>query len=173
MRTILLVITAVACPLSGAAQTPAPPAAAQAGAAEARPPASAPAEPASKPSPLEPQGYAYEAGGRRDPFISLVRRGDDMSAIAASMRPAGLAGMATSEVALRGTIQGKTREWIAILQGVDGKNHLARAGDKLFDGTIRAVTADSMVILQQVNDPLSLQTQREVRKLLRQSEEAK
>ena len=30
-----------------------------------------------------------------------------------------------------------------------------------------------MVILQQVNDPLSLEKQREVRKVLRQTEEAK
>ena len=48
-----------------------------------------------------------------------------------------------------------------------------RAGDKLSDGTIRTITADSMVILQQVNDPLSLEKQREVRKVLRQTEEAK
>jgi hypothetical protein len=171
MRTSLLVVIALLSPPAGAAQTPAPPAPAQApGTPEGRPAAPTSTEPAAKPSPLEPQGYTYEAGGRRDPFVSLVRRGDDTAGVPDGMRPAGLAGMATSEVALRGTIQGKTREWIAILQGVDGKNHLARAGDKLFDGTIRTVTADSMVILQQVNDPLSLQTQREVRKLLRQDE---
>jgi hypothetical protein len=46
-------------------------------------------------------------------------------------------------------------------------------GDKLLDGSIRSITADAMVILQQVNDPLTLEKQREVRKLLRQTEEAK
>ena len=59
------------------------------------------------------------------------------------------------------------------VQGVDSKNYIVRVGDKLSDGTIRSITADSMVILQQVNDPLSLEKQREVRKLLRQTEEAK
>ena len=48
--------------------------------------------------------------------------------------------------------------------------HIVRAGDKLSDGSIRSITADSMVILQQVNDPLSLQKEQEVRKLLRQTE---
>jgi len=46
-------------------------------------------------------------------------------------------------------------------------------GDKLSDGTIRSISKDSLVILQHVNDPLSLEKEREVRKLLRQTEEAK
>ena len=62
---------------------------------------------------------------------------------------------------------------MGILQGVDSKTYIVRSGDKLLDGTVRTITADAMVILQQVNDPLSLEKQREVRKLLRQTEEAK
>jgi len=45
-----------------------------------------------------------------------------------------------------------------------------RPGDKLFDGTVRTVSQTDIVILQQVNDPLSLEKQREVRKVLRQPE---
>ncbi len=45
-----------------------------------------------------------------------------------------------------------------------------RAGDKLFDGTIRTIRQNDLVIVQQVNDPLSLEKQREVRKVLRQVE---
>ena len=63
--------------------------------------------------------------------------------------------------------------FVGILQGADRKTYIVRAGDRLFDGTIRSITADAMVILQQVNDPLSLEKQREVRKVLRQTEEAK
>jgi hypothetical protein len=48
-----------------------------------------------------------------------------------------------------------------------------RTGDRLLDGTVRAITQSAVVILQQVNDPLSLEKQREVRKVLRQTEEAK
>ena len=46
-------------------------------------------------------------------------------------------------------------------------------GDKLLDGTIRAITQQGLVIVQEVNDPLSLVKQREVRKFLRGLEEPK
>ena len=152
-----------------AEQAPATPAPAPA-------PAAARAEtqaPAAKPSPLEPQGYTYEPGSRRDPFVSLLRRGEEAAGVPTGARPSGLPGLATSEVALRGTVKGRSGEWIAILQGVDRKTHIARTGDRLMDGTISSVTSDSMVILQSVKDPLSLETQREVRKRLRNTEEAK
>lgn len=163
--------------VEAAANAPAPDPSAQATPAAAQPVATATqdaaAAPPAKPSPLEPQGYAYEPGGRRDPFVSLARRGEDSASVPPGSRPSGLAGLSTSEVALRGTIQGRDRGWVAIVQGVDRKSYLAKRGDKLFDGTVRSVTPDSMVILQTVNDPLALETQREVRKVLRQTDEAK
>ena len=96
----------------------------------------------------------------------------DPTGTSAGPRPAGLPGIATDEVALRGTIKGRDGSWVAILVGVDKKSYLARAGDRLFDGAVRSVTENEMVILQRVNDPLTLATQREVRKVLRQTEEA-
>ena len=50
---------------------------------------------------------------------------------------------------------------------------LVLAGAKLLDGTVQSITPRAVVILQQVSDPLSLQKQREVRKLLRTQEEGK
>jgi Tfp pilus assembly protein PilP len=85
------------------------------------------------------------------------------------VRPAGLAGLSVSEVTLRGTLRGR-EGFVAILQGSDQRAYIVRPGDKLFDGTVRAVSQNDVVILQQVNDPLSLETQREVRKVLRQPE---
>lgn len=120
---------------------------------------------------LEPQGFTYNAEGRRDPFVSLTRRGADERANNGS-RPSGLAGMASSEVSLKGTLASHGG-YVGILQGLDNKSYIVRVGDKLLDGSIRSISADAMVILQQVNDPLSLEKQREVRKLLRQTEEAK
>ena len=35
------------------------------------------------------------------------------------------------------------------------------------DGTVHTITPESVVLMQEVNDPLSLQKQREVRKPLR------
>ena len=133
--------------------------------------AAAPAQPAGNPPapPTEPPGYTYSAEGRRDPFVSLLRRGRDARGSAVGARPNGLAGLSVGEVTLRGTV--RSREgFVAILQGADQKTYIVRAGDKLFDGTIRTVSQNDMVIMQQVNDPLSLDKQREVRKVLRQAE---
>jgi len=124
-----------------------------------------------KPDAAEPQGFTYNPEGRRDPFVSLLRRGA-ADAPPVNSRLAGLAGLGTAEVSLRGTLQTRG-SYVGILQGVDSKTYIVRAGDQLADGTIRSIAADAMVILQQVNDPLSLEKQREVRKMLRQTEEAK
>jgi type IV pilus assembly protein PilP len=154
---------AQAAPPAAPAATPAAPAAGT----PAAPPKSA-AEKAE--SAAEPQGYTYDPEGRRDPFVSLLRRGLDSRNTGPKM--AGIGGLGVSEVSLRGVLTSEGA-FVGILQGVDSKNYIVRVGDKLSDGTIRSISKDSMVILQQVNDPLSLEKQREVRKLLRQTEEAK
>jgi Tfp pilus assembly protein PilP len=132
-------------------------------------PAPAPA-PAQAGPPASPQGFAYTADGRRDPFISLLRRGTDPQR-GGAVRPAGIAGLLVSEITLRGTVASRGG-YVAILQGSDGRTYIVREGEKLFDGAVRSITEDTLVLLQQVNDPLSLETQREVRKVLRQTEEA-
>ena len=118
---------------------------------------------------IEPPGFAYNAEGRRDPFVSLLRRGTDARSSAGAARPAGLGGLSVNDITLRGTV--RSREgFVAILQGADQRTYIVRAGDRLLDGTIRTISQNDMVILQQVNDPLSLDKQREVRKVLRQTE---
>jgi Tfp pilus assembly protein PilP len=154
LLTVLLTAGAVL------AQTPqAPPPAAA--------PVPAPAAPEKKADAVEPQGFTYNADGRRDPFVSLLRRGAETAST--GKRAGGLSGLGTSEVSLRGTLISQGA-YVGIVQGVDSKTYIVRAGDKLADGSIRSITADSMVILQQVNDPLSLEKEHEVRKLLRQTE---
>lgn len=122
-------------------------------------------------SALEPHGFTYDAGGRRDPFVSMLKRGTGITTDVARTRPAGLPGLSASEITLSG-IMASRGGFIAMLQGVDKKTYIVRAGDQLLDGTVRAITADTMVIVQQVDDPLSSEKQREVRKVLRQTEEA-
>jgi Tfp pilus assembly protein PilP len=162
-------------PARGGAPAPAP--AAQAPAAQAPAPGGAaapaaqgqPAAPAQPP--LETQGFTYNPEGRRDPFVSLLRGGGAMASGGGSQgaRPAGLAGLGVNEVTLRGTVQSRDG-FVAILQGSDQKTYIVRPGDKLFDGSVRTITQNDMVFLQEVNDPLSLEKQREVRKVLRQTE---
>ena len=140
------------------------PAAAAAPAAQAKP--NQPAVPA-----LETPGFTYNPEGRRDPFINLVRRGSELERNAKT-RLSGLGGLGVSEVTLKGTLASR-EGFVAILQGSDEKTYIVRPGEHLLDGTIRSITANAVVMLQQVNDPLSLEKEREVRKVLRQTEEAK
>jgi Tfp pilus assembly protein PilP len=131
-----------------------------------------PADAANSPA-LSAHGFTYNPEGRRDPFVNLLRRGTgvDQGALTGP-RPSGLKGLGTGEVTLKGTLASQGA-YVAILQGSDARTYVVHQGEKLFDGTVRSITADSLVILQQVNDPLSKETQREVRKVLRQTEEAK
>lgn len=145
--------------------------------APAQPPAKQgqPAPKAPNPDlPAPPANFEYAVEGRRDPFLSLVNRGADPRGTGAQpvKRAEGVPGLLTTEITVRGIVQTRG-EYVAMVAGVDGKVFSIRAGDKLADGVVRQVTAQSVVILQEVNDPLSLEKQREVRKLLRGGEEVK
>jgi Tfp pilus assembly protein PilP len=146
-------LSAVAGPVS--AQAPAPQPAPPQGAAA---PAAATAEPPAAPA------YTYQPEGRRDPFVSLLARGSDPTS--ATSRPPGVPGLLIGEVVVKGIVRDKSG-FIGIIQGPDTKTHIVRSGDKLMDGTVKSITVDTVVFSQDVNDPLSLVKQREVRKAVR------
>ena len=146
---------------SSTAQTPAP--AAQP--AQAAKPATA----QTPPPPPPPPAYTYEPEGRRDPFVSLLARGSDPTS--AASRPPGLPGLLINEVIVKGIVRDRSG-FIAMVQGPDTKTFIVRSGDKLMDGTVKSITADTVVFSQDVNDPLSLVKQREVRKAVRPTEGA-
>ena len=147
------------------------PAASAPGADAPAPVVATPADAAASPA-LQARGFTYNPEGRRDPFVNLLRRGTGVDVGNTGPRPAGLKGLGAGEVTLKGTMASQGA-YVAILQGSDARTYVVHQGEKLLDGTVRSITADSLVILQQVNDPLSKETQREVRKVLRQTEEAK
>ena len=91
---------------------------------------------------------------------------------AAGKKLTGLAGMTTGEVMLRGILQSRNT-YVALVSGPDGKTYPAHVNDRLLDGVIRSVTPQGIVIMQDVNDPLSLVKQREVRKGLRTADDGK
>ena len=62
---------------------------------------------------------------------------------------------------------------IAMVQGPDNKTYIVHQGDKLLDGSIKTITTQGLIIEQDVNDPLSVVKQREVRRLLRGLEDPK
>ena len=134
----------------------------------------APAVPPGPPLPAPPPNFQYSSDGRRDPFVDLVNRGSDTvrGNNASAKRPEGVPGLESNAIVVRGIMLSRGA-FLAMVAGPDGKVFTVRAGDKLFDGVIRTITAQAVIILQEVNDPLSLEKQREVRKFLRGGEEVK
>jgi len=126
-----------------------------------------------------PWGAGAAGGGRSlgkrlmngsRPFISLLNRGVGLRPL--NERPLGLAGLSVNEVALRGIVLSEGR-YLAVLQSPDNRTYLVRERDRLFDGSVQTITSDAVVFLQEVNDPLSLVKEREVRKPLRALEEGR
>jgi Tfp pilus assembly protein PilP len=156
MRALLLLLS---IPAVVAAQTP-----------SASAPSQPPADTASQAPQAEPDAYTYQAEGRRDPFLNPLTNGSEPAL--PSKRGEGAAGMLAGELSVRGVMQSGSA-LVALVQGPDRKTFVVHSGDKLMDGTIKSVTSQGLVIVQNVNDPLSLEKTREVRKLLRSLEDSK
>jgi type IV pilus assembly protein PilP len=166
LRPLLVVIavTVAASDRAVVAQTPAPPA--QTPAAPAGQPAASKA--ADQKAAPERPAYTYQPEGRRDPFISLLARGSDPAS--AASRPPGVPGLLINEVIVKGIVRDKSG-FIAMIQGTDTKTFIVHSGEKLMDGMVKSITADTVIFSQDVNDPLSLVKQREVRKAVRPLDE--
>jgi Tfp pilus assembly protein PilP len=119
-------------------------------------------------APTPPPNFQYAPDSRRDPFVSLFNRGtsDARQAGAQQKRPEGIAGVMVEEVVVKGILHSRGA-WVAMVGAANGKTYTVRAGDRLMDGSVRGINALSVVMLREVNDPLSLEKQREVRKYLR------
>jgi hypothetical protein len=135
--------------------------------AEQKPPSPAPpaTTPGAQPPPPQGAGYSYDPAGRRDPFLSLTGRGGDVP-IPGGSRPGGVPGLLVAEVTVKGVLKSRGG-FIALVQSPDNRTYIIKTGDKLFDGLVKAVTQEAVVFSQDVNDPLSLVKQREVRKSIR------
>jgi len=159
LSLVVLGVTAVAV---AAPQTPAP----------AAPPATqAPAQ-AQVPTLSPADTFTYNPDGRRDPFVSLLTKGGERHVPRPGQDLEGVAGLAVEELTVRGIVSSPSG-LVAMVQSPDRKTFLVRQNDKLLDGIVKSVTPEGLVILQEVNDPLSLVKQKEVRKMLHGNEEGK
>lgn len=161
-----------AMPSAASQQPPAPaPKPAEAPPSTAKPPATpaTPAVPVQPPAASAP--YKYEPAGRRDPFISLLGRGSDPRTSSAT-RPSGVPGLLISEITVKGIIKDHTG-FLAMIQGPDSKTYVIRAGDRVLDGSVKSILTDAVVFSQDVNDPLSLVKQKEIRKSLKSTQEGR
>jgi Tfp pilus assembly protein PilP len=154
MRAILPTVVFALLATAGQGQTPAP------------------GEPQATPAPSQPpsavESYEYDRDGRRDPFLDLL------AGISATGLPAesldGVRGLMTMELSVRGVLFSQGA-YVAMVQAPNDRTYTVRDGDTLADGQIKSVTAEGLLILQDVNDPLSLVKQREVYRRLRSLED--
>jgi|SRR5690606_7191859 len=119
------------------------------------------------PAPAQERTWTYDPQGRRDPFISLRGVGTTMSST--ENRPRGLSGVTIGELTLRGIVR-SDNAFVALAQSPDGRTFQLRQNDRLFDGRVKEITFEAVVFVQQVNDPLSLVREREVRKTMKAGE---
>jgi Tfp pilus assembly protein PilP len=162
--TIFGLIAAMTFAGAAMAQTPSP------AASPAPAPGGAGQTPASAQPPRPPEAYVYSSEGRRDPFLNLLGTGAEPEATV--KRGTGPSGMMVAEISVRGILHGR-EGLIAMVQGPDNKTYIVHQGDKFLDGRIKTITPQGLIIIQEVNDPLSLVKEREIRKLLRSLEDAK
>lgn len=103
--------------------------------------------------PMGSGGPRYEPSDRPDPFLNplIQRKNVSNDAEEESPRgtpPPGIAGMSANEVVLLGisiSPDGKT----AAFRGTDKRVYFLREGDRLFDGYIRAINADSVQLIRE------------------------
>ena len=110
----------------------------------------------------------YDPGGRRDPFVGLLSRGESRLPIGG--RPVGIKGLLIGQLSVRGVMR-TPGKLLAIVQAPDNKTYTVHSGDALYDGTVKVVANDAVIFLQRVDDPRSSVKQREIRKALRTTEE--
>jgi type IV pilus assembly protein PilP len=156
MRLILATLTAMTLTPTLKAQT----------AAGRQPVAGLQAAPVTAPEAVD--AYVYKPDGRRDPFLSLLNTGSDPQT---GKKSEGIANFSLGEISVRGIVQSRA-SLVAMVQGPDNKTYLVHQGDKLADAVVKSVTTQGLLVMQDVSDPLSIQKQREVRKLLRSLEGA-
>ncbi len=123
-------------------------------------------QPGAQPAPPSGPPFTYAPDGRRDPFVSLLGRGNDPKTGA---RPSGVPGLLINEISIKGILKDRAG-FVAMIQGPDNKTYVIKAGDRLLDGTVKSIVLDAVVFSQDVNDPLSLVKQKEIRKSLRSAD---
>lgn len=116
---------------------------------------------------IDPNVFIYNPNGRRDPFKSLLQGKD---------RPfrelEGIAGLTIGELVLEGTMKIAEGKWKAFLKGPKNHPYDVSVGDKVYDGEIIRITANSIVFKQILTVALGGTKEKEVVKWLNPEEEA-
>lgn len=113
---------------------------------------------------LKPEGYTYEAGGRRDPFRSL--QASRVRVQERGPRPEGIPGLLIDEIDITGIFLLDDGPVAQIRSTDQEQSYLLREGDQLFDGDVVSISTLEVVFKQIVDDPTAIKPFREVVKNL-------
>ncbi len=89
----------------------------------------------------------YKTGGRRDPFISLLR--EFISKTTKNAPPPGLAGLMIEEIKLEGIMNFKNKFYASFV-GPDNKSYLIIKGERLYDGEVIDIGIDSVTFRKEL-----------------------
>ena len=136
-------------------------------------PAANPQQPIKPPQNIEasiqPSGVRYESGGRRDPFLSPIvpkkKEENPDEEVPRGSQPPGIGGMFMAQVKLLGIVFNGTPT--AVLQGTDRRAYFLQEKDKLFDGYIKKIEPDSVILIRETKLRSGKVVTQEVTKRLR------
>ncbi len=111
------------------------------------------------------KGASAAAGGKRDPFVNPIRQTTGDAAPPPASLPPGIAGLLIGQTNLVGVL--KTAQGMkAMVTATGNRTFFLKENDKVYNGRVTKITADSLVFEESVLDPLGQTVQREVVKKL-------
>jgi len=106
-----------------------------------------------------------DAAGRRDPFVNPIRQLQSDAAPPPASLPPGIAGLLIGQANLVGVLK-TTTGMRAMVVATGGRTFFLKENDKVYNGRVTKITADSLVFEESVLDPLGQTVKREVVKKL-------
>lgn len=115
-------------------------------------------------------GVKFQPTNRRDPFLDLIllnknARRDDEEA-PRGQAPPGIAGMYIAQVKLQG-ISIREGSQLAVFRGSDNRAYFLQEGDKFFDGFVKKINADSVLLIRETKLRSGKELSQEITKWLR------
>jgi hypothetical protein len=112
----------------------------------------------------------FDGAGRRDPFINplLIKKADEVpdEDVSRGAAPPGISGMYIAEVAFLGvSLQPEGRT--AVFRGPDKRVYFLQAGDRLFDGYVKNIDANSVLLVRETKKKSGKTITEDVHKKLR------
>lgn len=127
-------------------------------------------DPALVESPALYREARYEPMSRRDPFLNplLLKPKEGRTDEELPRGPAvpGIAGMYIGQVRLLGTSIGDESQ-TAVFEGTDRRVYFLRAGDRLYDGFVKSIGAEAVVLVRETRFRSGNTTNEEITKRLR------